>query len=198
MSSRKAHERVSPAKALQPAVAVPRVDGRSMSAEQFARDFAQPRRPVVLTGLAHAMVESADGLWTPELLTAVAGDCQVPLRRMACGSRNWAGLEAGATASVAEYVEHVCGRRPQTRLDGHYLFDWSLPLHCPALAARLTIPQTFAGNYLPHTADGTCVWVQGGGGGPIQALVAAAPLITTITGFFKRAGRVSFWHPTVR
>ena len=36
-----------------------------------------------------------------------------------------------------------------------YIFDWSLPLHCPELAEQLTIPQYFAGDFLQRTPAGT-------------------------------------------
>jgi hypothetical protein len=32
--------------------------------------------------------------------------------------------------------------------DGHYLHDWPLPLHAPALCQRLRIPKYFAGDIL--------------------------------------------------
>ena len=36
-----------------------------------------------------------------------------------------------------------------------YLFDWSLPLHCPELAKQLTIPRYYAGDYLQRTPPGS-------------------------------------------
>ena len=36
-----------------------------------------------------------------------------------------------------------------------YLFDWSLPLHCPELARELTIPCYFAGDFLQRTPAGS-------------------------------------------
>lgn len=36
-----------------------------------------------------------------------------------------------------------------------YLFDWSLPLHCPELARELTIPSYFAGDFLQRTSPGS-------------------------------------------
>ena len=32
-----------------------------------------------------------------------------------------------------------------------YLFDWSLPLHCPELAKQLVIPKYFAADFLQRT-----------------------------------------------
>ena len=36
-----------------------------------------------------------------------------------------------------------------------YLFDWSLPLHCPELAKQLTIPRYFARDFLQRTPPGS-------------------------------------------
>lgn len=36
-----------------------------------------------------------------------------------------------------------------------YLFDWSLPIHCPELANELTVPKYFAGDFLQRTQKGT-------------------------------------------
>lgn len=32
-----------------------------------------------------------------------------------------------------------------------YLFDWSLPLHCPALAEQITVPEYFSRDLLKTT-----------------------------------------------
>ena len=41
-------------------------------------------------------------------------------------------------------------------LVGHrYLFDWSLPLHCPELANEMNIPKYFAGDLLQRTPPGS-------------------------------------------
>ena len=34
------------------------------------------------------------------------------------------------------------------------MFDWSLPLHCPALAAEFTVPTLLGPNLLERTAAG--------------------------------------------
>ena len=36
-----------------------------------------------------------------------------------------------------------------------YLFDWSLPLHCPSLADKLNVPAYFANDFLQRTASGS-------------------------------------------
>jgi hypothetical protein len=40
-------------------------------------------------------------------------------------SAEWAGLETVAVKTVADFLDQ--------RLEGHYLFDWSLPINAPEL-----------------------------------------------------------------
>ena len=42
--------------------------------------------------------------------------------------------------TVGEHVDRVKEGRT-----ADYLFDWSLPLHCPQLANEITIPEYFSG-----------------------------------------------------
>lgn len=60
--------------------------------------------------------------------------CAVPL------SVEWAKLEQSREVTVGEFIDQV--RAGQT---SDYLFDWSLPLHCPQLTNELNIPKYFSG-----------------------------------------------------
>ena len=63
------------------------------------------------------------------------------------GSAEWAGLEGGEQVKVGDLLSK--GFPPS----GKYLFDWSLPLHCPALAKEFIIPTLLQDNYLKQTSQ---------------------------------------------
>lgn len=66
------------------------------------------------------------------------------LKKYVPESVEWARLENDKTSSVAEFIDSVAGEGEDP--EKLYLFDWSLPLHCPQLAEEITIPRYFAGN----------------------------------------------------
>ena len=73
-------------------------------------------------------------------------DCQVVLKHRVSGSVEWAQLENSDTVTVSHFIntlKHKTGVGECT----DYLFDWSLPIHCPALAKELSIPKYFAGKF---------------------------------------------------
>ncbi len=54
------------------------------------------------------------------------------MKRRNPNSTEWARLEADSSATfstVGQFVEALASERDE----GFYLFDWSLPLHCPEL-----------------------------------------------------------------
>ena len=67
-----------------------------------------------------------------------AGDCEATVKQSVPGSVEWAGLEESKSVKVAQFLDSL-------HCSHDYLFDWSLPLHCPGLAEELTIPRYFAG-----------------------------------------------------
>ena len=70
-----------------------------------------------------------------------AGDCEATVKQSVPGSVEWAGLEQSKSVKVAQFLDSLhCSQ--------DYLFDWSLPLHCPGLAEELTIPRYFAGEVM--------------------------------------------------
>ena len=74
-------------------------------------------------------------------LNCSAGDCEAMVKQSVPGSVEWAGLEESKSVKVSQFLDslHDCQ---------DYLFDWSLPLHCPRLAEELTIPRYFAGKIM--------------------------------------------------
>ena len=59
-------------------------------------------------------------------------------------------LEDSETTTVEEFIDAVLGGSTSD-----YLFDWSLPLHCPDLSQHLTAPAYFDDNLLTSTAPGS-------------------------------------------
>ena len=91
---------------------------------------------------------------------------------MVPSSVEWAKLEPAGASTVREFIDsldtvqegkYVWGSQhsqPHTPISGvaadmKYLFDWSLPLHCPDLMKELTLPVYFAGDLLQQTPPGT-------------------------------------------
>ena len=70
----------------------------------------------------------------------LAGKKKVTLKKLVPMSAEWARLEDSSSSTVEEFIDGVNGG-----CTSDYLFDWSLPLHCPDLAATVTIPEYFAG-----------------------------------------------------
>ena len=81
----------------------------------------------------------------------------------------WAQLEKAGDCSVAGFIDTLEGQtdgKLSLQLSRYraiqfsfvaptYLFDWSLPLHCPELMAELSIPDYFKSNLLQQTPDGS-------------------------------------------
>lgn len=68
------------------------------------------------------------------------GSLKVTVKQAVPKSVEWAQLEDSRTVVVAEFIEAV-----QKNETSEYLFDWSLPLHCPDLAKEFVIPNYFDG-----------------------------------------------------
>eukprot|EP00047_Mylnosiga_fluctuans_P006817 m.249306 g.249306 ORF g.249306 m.249306 type:complete len:494 (+) comp16067_c0_seq1:94-1575(+) len=129
-------------------VRVDRVSGEHLSVRQFHDEYAARGRPVIITGVVAALTSSP---WSLDSITKVAGDRVVKLRRRHSLSSEWAKLEDGDTMTVRDYVTAIRAGRA----NGNYLFDWSLPLFCPELAADLAVPKYFANDFLQRTAPGS-------------------------------------------
>lgn len=56
--------------------------------------------------------------------------------------------------SAAEAVDKFVGHLHEASRDDKYLFDWSLPLFCPPLAAEVIIQKYFANDFLQRTPPG--------------------------------------------
>ena len=60
-------------------------------------------------------------------------------------SVEWAQLEDCHSTTVGDFIDSLPAQNTLSPEKQTYLFDWSLPIHCPALAQELTIPKYFAG-----------------------------------------------------
>ena len=74
------------------------------------------------------------------LCRKIAGDKTVTLKRPVGDSAEWARLENGRRTTIKDFIDSI-----ESGKDKEYLFDWSLPIHCPKLAEELTIPKFFSG-----------------------------------------------------
>ena len=70
-----------------------------------------------------------------------AGECTTMLKKLVPESAEWARLEDFREVKVKDYIDDLTSGKA----DDLYLFDWSLPLHCPQLATEVTVPKYFAG-----------------------------------------------------
>jgi hypothetical protein len=73
------------------------------------------------------------------------GNCTVTLKHSVENSGEWARLENKEQTTVSDYIDRI-ERLGETREPEGYLFDWSLPIHCPNLVQELRVPRYFAGN----------------------------------------------------
>ncbi|XP_071105155.1 uncharacterized protein [Haliotis cracherodii] len=143
---------------LRPIKQVKRVSARGLSMQEFFYAFAATSTPVVITDLVDKMTAVP---WTLQHIRDVAGEVRVTLKKPVDGSVEWAGLEEGDTVTVGEYIDQTLTPRDTERQgEGsvpsvQYLFDWSLPLHCPRLVEELSVPRYFAGDLLQRTSPGS-------------------------------------------
>lgn len=79
----------------------------------------------------------------------ILGDCVVTLKHSVQKSCEWARLENKEEITVSDYIDRIEGLDDKSQLDRNaspgYLFDWSLPIHCPRLMEKIRIPRYFAG-----------------------------------------------------
>ena len=111
-----------------------------MSPQMFS-GLCLSRQPVLLTDVPPPTEQP----WTEDHLRDRAGHLKVELKRRVKGSTEWAGLERGAVKTIARYLED--------REEGEYLFDWSLPVHCPVLSQEFCVPPLVQDNLLTRTSQ---------------------------------------------
>ena len=73
------------------------------------------------------------------------------LKKCVKESVQWARLEDSKVTTVREFISGIHDNSQEC--NNMYLFDWSLPLHCPKLAEEITIPKYFAGIHFWKVLD---------------------------------------------
>ncbi|GFN91894.1 bifunctional arginine demethylase and lysyl-hydroxylase jmjd6-b [Plakobranchus ocellatus] len=126
---------------------VERISSKNLSIQDFKDSYVKRGKPVILEDVVSSMVEKS---WDLDYIKSKAGLCNAPVKRHVVGSVEWAKLEEERVVTVAEHINNV--KQGSTE---DYLFDWSLPLHCPQLADEITIPKYFTDNFLTQTTPGS-------------------------------------------
>ncbi|XP_052263433.1 lysine-specific demethylase 8-like isoform X2 [Dreissena polymorpha] len=129
-------------------IEVDRVSCCKLSYVDFFHKYAVTSTPVIITGLSVTREP-----WTLEHIAQVAGNCKVTLKTPVKESVKWARLEDSETMIVREFIDRIHDKKEDAK--PLYIFDWSLPIHCPDLAKGLTIPKYFAGDFLQRTLPGS-------------------------------------------
>jgi hypothetical protein len=77
-------------------------------------------------------------------------------RREAAAAPNVASTDAAPTGAVAAGAVAAGAVAAGASLpDEQYLFDWSIPQHCPSLLDEFVVPSPFSGDLLQHTPPGS-------------------------------------------
>ena len=119
------------------------VDYNNVSHEMFKNNFCKTKMPVVFTNVPTPTKD----IWTHEFILKNAGKCKFVSKVPTPGSTEWAGLESSAESVVSEFMS------PSGVEGSAYLFDWSLPLNCPALDENFVTPSLLQENYLKLTSS---------------------------------------------
>ncbi|XP_078662513.1 lysine-specific demethylase 8-like [Branchiostoma floridae x Branchiostoma belcheri] len=127
---------------------VERVSGKSLSVDEFFKRYSSTSTPVVIRDVVEEMTLSH---WTIEYLRAAIGHKQAPVKGVVPGSAEWAQLETARTMTVSAFIDSLDEHNRQKL----YLFDWSLPIHCPEVSKELTVPKYFHHDFLKKTREGS-------------------------------------------
>ncbi|XP_005105774.1 uncharacterized protein LOC101859122 isoform X2 [Aplysia californica] len=130
-----------------PVSKVDRVSIKDLSEKDFHERYVKTHRPVILLDLVQTITSTP---WNLDFVKKIAGSKRVMLKKQVPLSAEWACLEDSRTSTVEEFIDSVTEGETDD-----YLFDWSLPLHCPELSSTLTVPSYFADNYLCQTSQGS-------------------------------------------
>ena len=121
----------------------------------FRRNYAIPRKPVILTGLT----EGWSALhWTPREMAERFGETEVEL------TPHQSETEGTKTCLLRDYVQAV----EQGEAQKDYLTSWCFRTDCPELLADFKIPDLFADDWLeelPNKNDMLWLFLGGKGSG---------------------------------
>jgi hypothetical protein len=109
---------------------VDRVD--SPSIEEFTRFYAEPGKPVLITGIVSEW--QACSLWNPQYFKSLAGERSVPVKRMCNGNYLDARTEM---MKLADYLDSIDNPIGNERI---YLSQQSVEQILPEIAGDYTVP----------------------------------------------------------
>ena len=154
---------------------VPRAPA-GLSVAEFERHFAATGTPCVIP-LPPTAGPQGDTPWDLSHLRERLGGMRAELKRRQDDSVQWAGLEpcSGAEGGmrVDEFIDAALASDRSARAasdasssagealsamddeEPAYLFDWSLPQHCPAMLEEFVVPRYFAGDLLQRAPPGS-------------------------------------------
>lgn len=120
-----------------------------LSVREFVEEFAEKRKPVVITGLKLDEEEP----WTLDFFKDRC-NVSVKLRSLNLSKRSWGRLQPAGELRLPEFIDSF--RSNKTRRHW-YLHDWSLPGECPRVFGPppykgFTMPKYFAGDYFQRAA----------------------------------------------
>lgn len=135
---------------------------KNLTWKRYVQEYAMTKTPVIITGdQVDAMLHKE---WTFERVGEVCGDKEVSLSKLgrdltdedrdeAEDEAQWADLFQVVDTTVSAFLDALKSRS----LGQLYLFDWSLPSHCPELLKDgFTVPSYFSGDFfqaLPSDLD---------------------------------------------
>ncbi|CAL1530701.1 unnamed protein product [Lymnaea stagnalis] len=126
---------------------VERVSTKNLTVEEFIENYVDKKRPVILLDVVSSMTKKP---WDFEYIKTKTGSLKVFLKSAVPYSVEWAKLEESRSVLVRDFIDSV-----QNSETDEYLFDLSLPIHCPHLAEELIIPEYFEDNFLLQTHPGS-------------------------------------------
>ena len=129
---------------------VERRSAADLSLTEFLERYANPGRPVIITGLNL----TEEGAWSLELFKERCGEVRVPLVQRNAMRGSWGRLEKAGSLTMAEFIDTFASNETRRKW---YLHDWSLPRGCPAMFGPppytdFTVPRYFAGDYFQRAA----------------------------------------------
>ncbi|XP_023323479.1 bifunctional arginine demethylase and lysyl-hydroxylase JMJD6 isoform X3 [Eurytemora carolleeae] len=124
-------------------LSVQRIPAADLSIEDFRVNYVAKRRGVIITGCPPPTSQP----WTHDYIRSQAGESKVTVKSSCPESTEWANLQDVKVQTVHDFLDQTSSQ--------NYLFDWSLPLNAPKLAADFKIPQYFSHNLLMKTPLGS-------------------------------------------
>jgi len=120
------------------------LDYEEVTVEMFKNNYCRTKTPVVFKNVPRPTKDN----WSLDFIEAKAEDCKFDAKVSVSGSTEWAGLESGGQRSVSHFLSSLRDESSE-----EYLFDWSLPLHCPALDQNFTTPHLVQQDFLKQTSE---------------------------------------------